>query len=93
MKRIFSVLILFIILLSLYTGWNLFGPVVSSPEKKFLFIKTGSSYEDVKGQIISDKILSNIFFFNCKNRILVLASKEEERTEKEATNGKINKKN
>lgn len=64
MKRIFSVLLIVIVLTGLFAGWILLGPTVITPEKKYLFIKTGSSYEDVKQEISSQKILSNTFFFN-----------------------------
>ncbi len=53
-----------IVLIGMYTGWNVLGPVVSAPENKFLYIKTGSQYNDVKDQLISQKILSHTFFFN-----------------------------
>ena len=64
MKRILSILFLIIVLIGMYTGWNVLGPVVSAPENKFLYIKTGSQYNDVKDQLISQKILSHTFFFN-----------------------------
>ena len=64
MKRIFSVFLIIVVLIGLYAGWSLLGPTVSAPENKFLFIKTGSSYEEVKQEINSQKILSNTFFFN-----------------------------
>ena len=64
MKRIISVLFLIVVLIGMYTGWNVLGPVVSAPKNKFLYIKTGSQYNDVKEQLISQKILSHTFFFN-----------------------------
>lgn len=47
-----------------YAGWNFFGPTVSAPEGKYLFIHTGATYEDVKASIKEQHILSGTFFFD-----------------------------
>ncbi|MEO6404944.1 MAG: endolytic transglycosylase MltG [Ferruginibacter sp.] len=64
MKKIFLVLFLVILLTVLWGAYNLLGPVVSSPEGKYLFIPTGSNYENVLQRIKEQKILSGTFFFN-----------------------------
>ena len=64
MKKNFSIIILIVVVLALYAAWNIFGPTVSAPEKKYLFIKTGAAYADVKKQLLSEKIISNGFFFD-----------------------------
>ena len=64
MKKIFSIIILIVVVLALYAAWNIFGPTVSAPEKKYLFIKTGAAYADVKKQLLSEKIISTGFFFD-----------------------------
>ncbi len=60
-KRIILAIVL--ILLG-FAGWKLFGPTVNAPKEKYFYIKTGSSYEDVKQQLIDEKLISGGFFFD-----------------------------
>lgn len=64
MKKIILGIILLLVLVALYAAWNIFGPTVKSPEGKYLFIKTGSSYDDVKKELTDKSIISNTFFFD-----------------------------
>lgn len=64
MKKIFSILIILVLILGGIAAWNLFGPNVNQPEGKFLYIPTGSNYDDVKNIIKDKKILGNTFFFD-----------------------------
>ena len=64
MKRITLFLFVIIIIAGVYSAWNIFGPVVSAPDDKYFYIKTGSSYEDVKKSLKQQKILSATFFFD-----------------------------
>ena len=64
MKRAILFLLIVIIIAGIYSAWNIFGPVVSSPEDKYFYIKTGSSYDDVKKSLKKYKILSGTFFFD-----------------------------
>ena len=47
-----------------FLGWQVFGPTVTAPAGKYLFIKTGSGYADVRESLIENKIISNSFFFD-----------------------------
>ena len=47
-----------------YAAWQVFGPTVSSPDGKYLYIRTGSVYADVKKSLVDEKIIGNIYFFN-----------------------------
>lgn len=64
MKKAILIIFLLIVLATLYAGWSIFGPVVHNPGKKFLYIKTGSTYRDVKDSLLSDKFVSNTFWFD-----------------------------
>lgn len=64
MKKIFAGIFILTLLVGVYAAWSIFGPVVSSPEGKYFYIKTGSSYNDVKTALIKQDILSGVFFFN-----------------------------
>lgn len=70
MKKVFQFLFILIIVISIFTAWNFFGPVVKSPAAKYLFIKTGSNYEDVLHELKNHQILSRTFFFNLLSKQL-----------------------
>ena len=60
------ILIIFIVIISIttFTGWNLFGPTVKSPENKFFYIPTGSTYNDVIKVLVEKNIIDNKFWFD-----------------------------
>lgn len=58
-------LILCILLAAIgFIAWNFFGPVISNPGKKFLYIHTGSTYEDVKDNLVQNGFLHRSFWFD-----------------------------
>jgi len=63
-KKVFLFLFLIILLIGAWCAWNIFGPVIHNPQKKFLYIKTGSSYQDVKDSLQKDKIITGTFWFD-----------------------------
>ncbi len=64
MKKIILVLVVIVALAGLFVAWNIFGPTVSTPDGKFLYIYTGSTYEEVKRGLKKQDILSGTFFFD-----------------------------
>ena len=64
MKRITGIILIILLLAGGYAAWNIFGPVVSAPEGKYFYIKTGSSFDDVKKTLKDQGILSGTFFFD-----------------------------
>ena len=64
MRKIILIIFVLVIAAGLYAAWNVLGPTVSAPEEKYLFIKTGSNYDDVKKQLLDHKIISGTFFFD-----------------------------
>lgn len=64
MKRIIKIAAIIIALVLAYTGWNVFGPVVSAPKEKYFYIKSGSGYDDVKNQLSEQHVLNSFFFFD-----------------------------
>ena len=44
--------------------WKLFGPTIQNPEKKFLYIKTNSTYQDVKDSLIKNNFIHGDFWFD-----------------------------
>jgi len=47
-----------------YICWTLFGPTVSEPNGKYLYIPTGSNYQVVKDSLTKNKIISGTFWFD-----------------------------
>ena len=64
MKRILLALFLVAVIAGLYAAWNLFGPVVSAPEGKYFYIRTGAGYDEVKNALVDQKIIHGTFFFD-----------------------------
>ena len=64
MKKTFRLGVILILILVLFAAWKVFGPSVSAPEDKFLFIKTGETFGQVKNQLVSKKIISAPRWFN-----------------------------
>jgi UPF0755 protein len=45
-----------------FIGFKIFGPTVTAPEKKYLYIKTGDSYENVKAALLEGEIVQSEFW-------------------------------
>ncbi len=55
---------LILLLVGGYAAWQVFGPTVSVPEGKYFYVRTGSTYSDVKQSLADQKLLGNTFFFD-----------------------------
>jgi UPF0755 protein len=64
MKKTLLILFLLLLLVGVYAAWNVFGPTVSAPGNKYFYIRTGSSYADIKISLKEQKIISGTFFFD-----------------------------
>lgn len=64
MKKIVMIIFVLILIIGLYGAWNVFGPVVSAPEGKYLYVPTGSDYNAVKKILHEKNIISGNFFFD-----------------------------
>lgn len=63
-KKIIYSTLLVLLLAAGFIAWQVFGPVVSSPAGKYFYIKTGSTYAQVKGSLLEQKIIGGSFFFD-----------------------------
>ncbi|MEO6327497.1 MAG: endolytic transglycosylase MltG, partial [Ginsengibacter sp.] len=45
-------------------GWQLFGPTISTPQGGFFYVKTGSTYQNVKDDLVKQGIVSHIKIFH-----------------------------
>ncbi len=64
MKKIIGGLFILLFIIGGYCAWQVFGPTVSAPAEKFFYIKTGSSYNNVKTSLQTQNIISGNFFFD-----------------------------
>jgi UPF0755 protein len=69
-KKIVYGILLIALLIGGYAAWQIFGPTVSAPEKKYFYIKTGSTYSDVRQSLIDEKIIRNTTFFDLVSKQL-----------------------
>jgi len=47
-----------------YIGWILFGPTIHEPAEKYFYVHTGSTYQDVKDNLLQKKIISGTVWFD-----------------------------
>jgi UPF0755 protein len=65
MKRKIILGVIAVVLLGAsFIGYKVFGPATNAPEKKYFYIKTGATYEDVKADLIFLKIVDGEYWFN-----------------------------
>lgn len=63
-RKVIYTVLLVIAAVAGFVGWKLLGPTVSAPEKKYFYIKTGSTYRDVKNDLLFLKIIPGEFWFD-----------------------------
>lgn len=64
MRRAIFYITLIIVFLFAFCIWKVFGPAINNPKNKFLYIRTGSNYQQVKDSLIKNKLISGIFWFD-----------------------------
>ncbi len=64
MKKIIITILILIAIAAAYIGWKIFGPTLHSPTDKYLYIKTGSNYQDVKNNLLQKEIITSEFLFD-----------------------------
>jgi len=64
MKKTFRFVLILVLILILFAAWKVFGPSVTAPEGKFLYIKTGQTFGQVKDELISKNIISSARWFD-----------------------------
>ncbi|HEX5654191.1 MAG TPA: endolytic transglycosylase MltG [Chitinophagaceae bacterium] len=71
MKRKFLFGIIAVLLFAIvFIAWKFMGPAVSTPSGEFFYIKTGSTYADVKDNLIRQKFIGGATWFNWTSTIL-----------------------
>ena len=68
MKKTLRLVLILVLILVLFAAWKFFGPSVTAPEGKFLYIKTGQTFGQVKQELLSKKIISSTRWFDWASR-------------------------
>jgi len=68
-KILFSVLVVILLIVG-FVGWNFFGPTIHAPEKKYFYIRTGETYEGVKDSLTSQKIIPGTTWFDWASKAI-----------------------
>lgn len=68
-KFVFGILAV-LIFVAAFIAWKFFGPAVATPSGEFFYIKTGSSYSDVKKALTEQKFLSGSTWFDMASGML-----------------------
>jgi UPF0755 protein len=64
MKKTFRFALILVLILVLFAAWKVFGPSVAVPEEKFLYIKTGETFGQVREDLVSKNIISSSRWFD-----------------------------
>ena len=64
MKRTIRIVLVIVVIVGLFAAWKVFGPSISAPQDKFLYIKTGSGFGDMRDELISKKIIASATWFD-----------------------------
>lgn len=64
MKKTLRILLIIVFIVAVFSAWKVFGPSVSAPEDKFLYIKSGSGFNEMRNELISQKIISSAQWFD-----------------------------
>jgi UPF0755 protein len=69
-KKIILGILALIILVAVFFAWQLFGPTVRQPEKKYFFISTGENYEGVRASLDDQNIIGGGKMFDLASKII-----------------------
>lgn len=68
-KYVFGLVAVLLFMIA-FVAWKFYGPAVSTPKGEFFYIKTGSTYESVKKDLVSEKYLEGTGWFDRASKIL-----------------------
>lgn len=69
-RKIILFLLLAFISATLFTAWKILGPSVSAPSEKFIYIKSGTTFNGLKVELLSKKVISGTYWFDKTASIL-----------------------
>ena len=69
-KKIFFGIVVLILIAGAFITYKFFGPATATPSGEFFYIKTGSTYADVKNELIEKKFITSTTWFEYAKKIL-----------------------
>lgn len=63
-KKVIYGILLVVLITGGFLGWKIFGPTVNAPEGKYFYIRSGSTYADVKEALLKKHVIGSDFFFD-----------------------------
>lgn len=70
MKKTLKIVLIILLLAGLFAAWKVFGTSVSVPQDKFLYIKTGSSFNEMREELVSKNIISSAMWFDWASKAM-----------------------
>ena len=64
MKKTIGLLLIVLLIGGGYVAYNVFGPTVTAPADKYFYVKTGSTYNEVRATLHENGIIKGDFFFD-----------------------------
>ncbi len=61
---------LILLMIGGFAGWKFLGPATATPSGEFFYIKTGSTYEEVKKELVEQKYIKSPTWFNYTKKLL-----------------------
>lgn len=63
-RKIFLYIFVVLLIAGGFVGWKLFGPTLNTPEGNYLYIRTGSAYQQVLDSLKANHFISGTFWFD-----------------------------
>ncbi len=64
MKKTIRLVLILVLVAILFAAWKVFGPSVSVPEGKYLYVRTGSTFVEMRDELVDKNIISSPRLFN-----------------------------
>ena len=59
-----------LLVVALFAGYQFLGPAIHKTEKGFLLVKTGTTMEGLRKQLVNEKVLSGLTWFDLASRAI-----------------------
>ncbi|MGJ7033710.1 endolytic transglycosylase MltG [Niabella hirudinis] len=69
-KKTFPYILLMLLALACFVAFQFLGPATHKTKKGFLYVKTGTTMEQLKKQLVEEKFLSGVTWFNLASKAL-----------------------
>ncbi|MBL7741688.1 MAG: endolytic transglycosylase MltG [Chitinophagaceae bacterium] len=69
-KKIILTAVALIFLLAGFLAWKLFGPAVTVNKESYLYVRTGSSLEDVRDELLKNDFIGSSMWFNMASGVV-----------------------